>query len=111
MIITQRLYDDGHIKEFDALVCECNARENGFETILDKTAFFPNGGGQLADSGTLNGFKVVDVNEVDGKIIHLTECEFNVGDIVHGVIDWDIRFSRMQNHTGEYIVCGVAHKL
>ena len=111
MILTKRLYDNGHIKEFDSVVTECQPAENGWNTVLEATAFFPNGGGQLADEGTLDGVNVKDVNEINGKIYHLTEREFAVGTSVHGVIDWSVRFPRMQNHTGEHIVCGVAHKL
>ena len=55
MIITKRLYDDGHIKEFDATVVACNPCEKGYLLELDQTAFFPNGGGQLADEGTVDG--------------------------------------------------------
>ena len=111
MIVTKRLYDDGHIKEFDAIVIECSPYENGFLLELDQTAFFPNGGGQLADEGTLNGITVRDVNEEKGRILHLVDTQFEIGKTVHGIIDWDIRFNRMQNHTGEHIVCGVAHNL
>lgn len=111
MIITKRLYDNGHIREFDSVVTECLPVENGWNIALEATAFFPNGGGQLADEGTLDGVKVKDVNEINGVIYHLAEQEFVVGSSVHGVIDWSVRFPRMQNHTGEHIVCGVAHKL
>lgn len=111
MIITKRLYDNGHIREFDAVVLSCKACENGFEVELDQTAFFPNGGGQLADSGALDGSAVKDVNEVNGRILHITDREFTVGESVHGVIDWSLRFGRMQNHTGEHLVCGAAHAL
>lgn len=111
MIVTKRLYDDGHIKEFDAVVIDCRDCENGFLVELDRTAFFPNGGGQLADEGTINGITVRDVNEEYGRILHLVDTQLEVGKEVHGVIDWDVRFVRMQNHTGEHIVCGVAHNL
>ncbi len=111
MIITKRLYDNGHIREFDSVVTECLPAENGWNTALEATAFFPNGGGQLADEGTLDGAAVKDVNETNGVIYHLTEREFAVGTSVHGAVDWSVRFPRMQNHTGEHIVCGVAHEL
>lgn len=111
MIITERLYDNGHIKEFDSVVTECKSEGDGFLVALAATAFFPNGGGQLADEGAIDGVTVKDVNETDGVIYHLVDREFEVGSTVHGVIDWSVRFPRMQNHTGEHIVCGVAHKL
>ncbi len=111
MIVTKRLYDNGHVKEFDSVVTECTETENGFLVALEATAFFPNGGGQLADEGSLDGVTVTDVNEKDGIIYHSVGCEFAVGSTVHGIIDWSVRFPRMQNHTGEHIVCGVAHSL
>lgn len=109
--MTERLYDNGHIREFDATVLECNACADGFEIVLDKTAFFPNGGGQLADSGKIDDATVIDVNDNNCTIVHTVDKSFSVGDKVHGTIDWDVRFRRMQNHTGEHIICGVAHKL
>ncbi len=111
MIVTKRLYDDGHIKEFDATAVACVPSEKGFLLELDQTAFFPNGGGQLADDGTINGITVRDVIEENGRILHLVDSCFDVGETVQGIINWDVRFGRMQNHTGEHIVCGVAHSL
>ncbi len=111
MIVTKRLYDDGHIKEFDATAVACIPCEKGFLLELDQTAFFPNGGGQLADEGTINGITVRDVIEENGRILHLVDSCFDVGQTVQGIINWDVRFGRMQNHTGEHIVCGVAHSL
>ena len=111
MIVTKRLYDNGHIKEFDSVVTQCKNDGDGFLVALEATAFFPNGGGQLADEGMIDGVAVKDVNEIDGVIYHSVDREFEIGDSVHGEIDWSVRFPRMQNHTGEHIVCGVAHKL
>lgn len=111
MIVTERLYDNGHIKEFDSVVTECKKDGNCFLIALASTAFFPNGGGQLADEGSIDGVTVKDVNEINGVIYHSVEREFEVGSTVHGVIDWSVRLPRMQNHTGEHIVCGVAHNL
>lgn len=109
--MTERLYDNGHVKEFDAAVLECRKVDNYYELILDRTAFFPNGGGQLADSGRIGDVAVLDVKEKELTIIHIVDKPFSVGDTVHGVIDWETRFKRMQNHTGEHVVCGVAHSL
>lgn len=111
MIVTKRLYDNGHIKEFDSVVTQCKKDGEGFLVALEATAFFPNGGGQLADEGVIDGVAVKDVNETDGVIYHSVDREFEIGASVHGEIDWSVRFPRMQNHTGEHIVCGVAHKL
>lgn len=109
--MTERLYDNGHIRQFEATVIECKETEKGFLILLDKTSFFPAGGGQAADEGTLGGEKVYDVFEKNGNIYHLTKVSFETGTSVCGEIDWDIRFVRMQNHTGEHLVCGVAHSL
>ena len=109
--MTEKLYDNGHIRQFDATVIDCRETERGFLVLLDKTAFFPAGGGQAADEGTLNGEKVCDVFEENGNIYHLLKVPFVPGDTVHGEIDWAVRFTRMQNHTGEHLVCGVAHSL
>ncbi len=109
--MTERLYDNGHVSEFEATVLECCRAEKGYNLVLDKTAFFPNGGGQAADEGIINDIKVIDVNEKDGVIYHLVSDAIDIGEKVCGKIDWDLRFRRMQNHTGEHIVCGVAHRL
>ncbi len=109
--MTERLYDNGHVRQFEATVISCTQSEKGFLVSLDKTAFFPAGGGQAADEGTLNGEKVYDVFEENNNIYHLTKVPFESGAVVHGELDWDIRFVRMQNHTGEHLVCGIAHSL
>lgn len=111
MNITEKLFDDGHLKSFDATVLSCEPIKKGFAIILDKTAFFPEGGGQLADVGTLNDVKVSDVKIKNEIITHITDKPLEVGSIVHGEIDWNIRFRRMQNHSGEHIVSGIIHKM
>lgn len=113
IVLTVRLYDDGHISSFTAQVIDCREAENkaSYNLVLDQTAFFPNGGGQLADEGMLNGLKVTDVNEIDGVIYHTVAQAIPIGSTVDGEIDWQLRFARMQSHTGEHLVCGVAHSL
>ncbi len=106
------LYDnDSHLCRFDAVVTACEACENGWAVELDRTAFCPEGGGQLSDVGRLGGAAVTDVQRVADRILHYTDCPFEVGETVHGELDWDRRFRHLQNHTGEHIVCGVAHNL
>jgi len=107
---TIKLYDDNsYLTEFSASVISCKKTENCFEVILDRTLFFPEEGGQSADTGTLNGVNVIDV-KIDGDIItHLVEKELS-GEVV-GKIDWDSRYDKMQQHTGEHIVSGLVHKL
>ncbi len=110
--MTEKLYEkDAYIKEFTATVLNCKPCDNGFMTVLDKTAFFPEGGGQAADIGTMGDINVFDVQIKDGIIYHYTEKEFEIGSTVVGKINFDRRFTFMQNHTGEHIVSGIAHKL
>mgnify|MGYP004493133273 FL=1 len=105
---TQRLYEnDAYCREFTARVVSCDPAENGFAVVLDKTAFFPEGGGQAADTGALNGVAVRDVQLRGDTVIHITAAPLPVGETVTGAIDWEQRFARMQKHTGEHIVSGL----
>ena len=105
---TKKLYYvDPHLAQFSARVLSCKAGEANFEVILDQTAFYPEGGGQAADTGTLGGVRVLDTREKDDAIIHFCDGALTVGDTVEGVIDYDLRFDRMQQHTGEHIVSGL----
>ncbi len=109
---TQRLYyDDSELYEFCATVINSEFRDDGkYETILDKTAFFPEGGGQYGDTGKIDGHIVYDTVERDGYIIHITDFEFEKGSTVNCIIDKSKRFSKMQNHSGEHIVSGLIKK-
>ena len=110
--MTKKLYDnDAYCKEFDATVVSCEKTDDGFSVILDQTAFFPEGGGQAADSGTINGIKVIDVQEKDDTIIHTLEEPVEKGKTACCSLDWELRFSRMQSHSGEHIVSGVVHSM
>lgn len=110
--MTEKLYDiDSHQIEFTATVEDSYESENGFITILDRTAFFPEGGGQLSDIGTINDANVLDVQINGDDIYHYTSRLLEKGETVTGVIDWNRRFDFMQQHSGEHIVSGVAHKL
>lgn len=99
------------MKEFEARVLSCEACEEGggFWTVLDQTCFFPEGGGQYADTGYLGETKVVDARERDGIVYHRTETPLEPGELVRGRIDWEERFEKMQQHTGEHIVSGLVH--
>lgn len=109
--MTEKLfYSDSYMQAFSARVCECRPSGETFEVVLDRTAFFPEGGGQAADTGMLDKARVLDVKERKGIIYHTTDFELEVGKIVEGIIDWEKRFSRMQQHTGEHIVSGLIHK-
>lgn len=111
--MTKKLYDaDSHLSTFTALVQECVKSGNFYSVILDQTAFFPEGGGQYADQGTLNDVKVVDVQVDDSGIItHTLEAPLEVGSTVTGTLNWNLRFQRMQCHSGEHIVSGLIHNL
>ncbi len=109
--MTQRLYyEDSHIKEFDGIVRTCDEKDGCFEIVLDKTAFFPEGGGNPADVGTLNDVNVVYTFERGDEVVHRCDGPLKAGTAVHGAIDWEKRFSNMQNHTAEHIVSGIVHR-
>lgn len=97
------------MKDFSATVLECEPCGEVWNVILDRTAFFPEGGGQYADTGLLNGVRVLDVQEKEDVIRHKTEQSIDVGTIVYGQINWEERFMKMQQHTGEHIVSGLVH--
>ena len=104
-------YADCHLKEFSATVTGCEETAGGFRVTLDATAFYPEGGGQPCDLGSLGTARVLDVREMDGNIVHLCDAPLAVGSAVTGKIDWERRFDLMQQHTGEHIVSGIIHKL
>jgi len=107
---TKKLYYvNCHISRFSANVLSCIKAEKGWEIILDTTAFYPEGGGQAADTGILGGVRVLDTRERGEEIVHLCDAPLGVGETVEGVIDYDLRFDRMQQHTGEHIVSGLIH--
>ncbi|CUX20623.1 alanyl-tRNA editing protein [Clostridium sp. C105KSO13] len=108
--MTVRLfYEDSHMTEFEARVELCIKKGEHFEVVLDRTAFFPEGGGQYADTGFLGDIQVTDVQERDGVIYHITGESLKEGQDVTGKIDWELRFMKMQQHTGEHIVSGLVH--
>lgn len=110
--MTEKLYyKNAFLGEFEATVQSCTEKNGNFEIVLDKTAFFGEGGGQSADTGTLNGIDVIDVFEKDGEIFHKTKTEIKAGTTVYGKLDMNVRLRKMQNHTGEHMVSGTAHNL
>lgn len=109
---TIALYDsDSHLRAFDAQVLRCEPADGGWAVVLDRTAFFPEGGGQGADHGTLSAVPVRDVQISGGEIVHFTAQPLPVGATVRGELDWARRFRHMQNHSGEHIVSGILHRL
>ncbi len=105
---TRKLYyEDAFLRIFDATVLSCEESKGGYAVVLDATAFYPEGGGQPCDFGTLGGAAVTDVREKGGVITHTCDNPLPVGEVVHGEIDWDRRFDHMQQHSGEHIVSGM----
>lgn len=111
--MTRRLfYEDAYIDAFDAVVTGCEMVVDAWSVTLDRTAFYPEGGGQPGDTGALGGVRVCDTQDgPDGEIRHITDGPLAVGTAVHGQIDWPVRFSHMQHHTGEHILSGLLHSL
>lgn len=107
--MTEKLYDqNAYLKEFDATVLKCDITADGkYEVILDRTAFFPEEGGQTPDRGLLNGARVLDVQISGGEIIHYLDVYQTEGTVVHCNVDWDYRFTNMQMHSGEHVFSGI----
>lgn len=105
-------YQDTHMIDFEATVTECFADEKnkGWQVVLDRTAFFPEEGGQTADRGTLNDLTVMDVQIKDDIIYHLVAEPMEVGSSVTGYVDWNQRLDFMQQHSAEHILSGLLYK-
>jgi alanyl-tRNA synthetase len=99
-------YQDAYIKSFTAQVLDQGKDSDGkYFIVLDQTAFYPTGGGQPHDMGTIENIKVLNVEEAEGEVRHYLESEFqNVSSPVYGVIDWDRRYDHMQQHAGQHIL-------
>ncbi|MBR5441597.1 MAG: alanyl-tRNA editing protein, partial [Clostridia bacterium] len=111
-MVTEKLYFvDSYVKEFEATVVSCQSVGDKCAVVLDKTAFFPEGGGQKADTGYIGDATVLDVQEVAGEILHFVKAPLDEGKVYRCKIDWDTRFLRMQEHTGEHIVSGIVHSM
>ncbi len=109
---TEKLYyTDAYIKEFDATVLSVEKMDNGYDIILDKTAFFPQEGGQYSDKGFIGNAEVFDVQEIYGIIHHYSKSAVNANESVHCAIDFDERFDKMQQHTAEHIISGIFHSM
>ena len=106
--MTEKLYyQDSFIQTFIATVTACQPDKSGWTVLLDRTAFYPEGGGQPADHGVLDGVNVTDTREKDGEILHFCDKPLTVGETVEGTIDFTRRFDFMQQHSGEHIVSGI----
>ena len=111
--MTTKLYDqDSHCRTFSAQVLSCTPVQGGqWHIVLDQTAFFPEGGGQPGDQGTLDTVRVLDTRERGDAIVHITDGPLTPGTSVTGELDWALRFARMQCHSGEHVLSGLAHSL
>ncbi len=106
--MTEKLYyADPFLKEFSATVVSCEAEKDNFAVILDRTAFYPEGGGQSADHGALGDANVTDTRDRGGEVVHICDKPLTVGETVHGTVDFVRRFDLMQQHSGEHIVSGI----
>ena len=109
--MTEKLYYiDSHLWQFEAVVTGCEETKGGFAVTLDRTAFFPEGGGQLADTGSIGEARVLDVHEKEGRILHYTDRPLPVGERFACAVDAEQRLRRMQNHSGEHIVSGLVYR-
>ena len=109
--LTKELYyDDAYLNEFQATVLSCEEDKKGYALTLDATAFYPEGGGQPYDTGTLNEAKVLEVHRRDDRIIHTVDTYLKPGTVVNGKVDFERRFDLMQQHSGEHVFSGLVHK-
>ena len=109
--MTEKIYYvNSNICDFTARVLSCREAENGWAVVLDRSAFFPEGGGQPGDRGRLGGAAVTDVLEADGEILHLCDRPLEAGQTADGHVDAALRFERKQIHSAEHIVSGTAHR-
>ena len=109
--MTEKLYyENAYIRSFAANVVEVTSTDKGYDVILDKTAFFPEEGGQSSDTGYIGDARVSYVYERDGIVHHLTDREPPLGE-ANCSLDFEDRFEKMQCHTAEHILCGIIHRL
>ena len=103
-------YEDGYLSRFTSRVVTCEPQGDAWAVTLEATAFYPEGGGQAGDTGSLNGIRVRDTQEQGDEVIHLCEGPLEPGTQVEGIIDFDRRFDLMQQHTGEHMLSGLIHR-
>jgi alanyl-tRNA synthetase len=114
-MVTERLYySDSHLIEFEARVVDVTDRVSGWTAVvLDRTAFYPTGGGQPSDTGTLNGSRVVEcIDDGDNGVLHVVQGASPARDaVVRGRVDWARRLDHIQQHTGQHILSQAFVKL
>ena len=105
---TEKLYyQDPFLRKFTAAVLSCEEAKGSYKVVLDRTAFYPEGGGQPADHGVLGDAAVTDVHEKNSVVFHTCDKSLEIGQTVTGSIDWSRRFDHMQQHSGEHIISGI----
>ena len=116
--MTVKLYDtDSYLSEFSCKVISLYSDKNYIYIETDRTAFFPEGGGQTCDKGSFNGINVENIQIIDNKIVHFVKNseenakKFEIGTVLSGKIDMKKRFSDMQQHSGEHIFSGIVNSL
>lgn len=106
--MTEKLfYQDSHLTDFEGRVLSCAAEKDNYALVLDRTAFYPEGGGQPSDLGFINDIPVVFVKEVAGEIRHYVTAPIEPGASVRGRVDQARRRDLMQQHSGEHIASGL----
>ncbi|WP_338558185.1 DHHA1 domain-containing protein [Paraclostridium sordellii] len=104
-------YKDQYIKEFTAEIVDIKEKDSKFYVELDKTAFFPGGGGQFCDTGKIDNHDVIDVCEENGTIYHITTTKPIKIHKVKCLIDWEKREDGMNQHFGQHVLSGCFFKL
>jgi len=107
--MTEKLFDNGLLLEFEATVTSVRKEKDQYWITLDRSAFAPEGGGQLSDIGAIGDVNVVGVVLIDSNIFHICDGELEIGTIVLCKIDTSRRMRHVQNHTGEHIVSGIIY--
>ena len=108
--MTRKLYyEDSHLARFTARVLSCEPGKDCYEVVLDQTAFFPGGGGQLPDTGGMNMARVIGAKERGEDVVHFVTAPMAVGSVVECRLNWSQRLRRMQNHSGEHVLSGIIH--
>lgn len=110
--MTEKLYENNALlRSCKSTVLNCQEKDGHYLVELDRTVFFPEGGGQLSDRGTLDGIKVSHVCESEGRIYHVCDHPLQPGAKVEAALDWQVRLDRMQQHLGEHLLSYACWKL
>jgi alanyl-tRNA synthetase len=110
-VTTRLYYTEPARAAFDATVVGCETRDGRIEVVLDRTAFYPTSGGQPFDTGTINGVRVLDVEDRDDDVVHVVEQPLVMGAAATAKVDWARRFDHMQQHTGQHVLSAACDRL